>query len=229
MKKYILFILMAVISMAAAVFVTKWLKKESTPTISPPSPEPITVEEIMDPTPVKPIELRLVKLEKTGTNQFYLEVQADNLPEGISVKYKIRELKKVHPNTDGCFTSLPGNKAGRYTVELLDALADTLLAEQSFEGFNHEDSQQDPVKSITSAELKSLILSGNTSDPRISKSLNIKVFGLKDDRKPDDLQMIYDKVANGIWTSFKIFDESTEYDSRGRVSSITIQPVYPEE
>lgn len=227
MKKYILFILMAVISMAVAIFVTKWLKKP-TPTKPPQTQEKdtITVEDIIGPMPVdNPIEIRLLKMESTGTNQYQLEVQAENLPEGMSVKYKIREFNKVNPDTDGCFTSLPGNKAGRYTVELLDASVDTLLAEQTFDGFVL--SAPEPVKKMTASEVKSYIIrDGVTKDKRILTNVAIRFFGIREgDKQPQTLYDIHEKVEMQSWSSFEITD--IQHDSQGRVSYIQVQPIYP--
>jgi len=89
------------------------------------------------------------------------------------------------------------------------------------------------AEKLSAAQFSGLMHSGDVSilggkNPKVAKVVTIHVAGARsDDRRPDDIQAVRDKVSNGIWSGYTV--SGVGYDGNGKINSVTVQPSYPEE
>ena len=202
-------------------------KQEPNQIISEPGPDTTNVP------PVRSVNVKIIvdEVQKKG-NKYVLRVHGEDIPEGMSVLYRI--LENGIQSENGYFDNLPPSKFGKYTVAISDVSVDTMLVQEAISGFDEVKIEPSPAQDVmSSSEFQALLLNPNDysilggKNPKVARSVSIRVQGLKDDRAPGDIQSVRDKIANGIWQSARV--ANVGYDNSGRINSVVLQPIYPSE
>ena len=168
--------------------------------------------------------------EKKG-DAYTVIVYGVNLPQEMAVCYKLVNPvnNKTIESHNGIFNGVPGNKMGFYTAYIVERTnKSNVLASEKISGFGQVDTQ---VAKMSASEFQSLLLNQRDvtllggRNPKVAKYVVVSVVGLATgERRPDDIQAVRDKIANGIWSSASVV--SVSYDSNGKINAVTIRAIY---